>query len=128
MAHRIELIDGSSTDPAVLQRVRGHISPTDSVMVVLDSDHSREHVYNELRCYGPLVTKGQYLIVADTVLGHVDPAQTPTNRSKVCYPGDEPLSAVRDYLRETDRFQEDEAINGKLIFASSPGGYLKCVG
>jgi cephalosporin hydroxylase len=127
MAHRIELIQGSSTDPAVLAQVRGLISPTDQVMVVLDSDHSRVHVLAELMAYGPMVTPGQYIVVADTALGRLQPDQTPTKRSKIWKPGDEPLAAVNDYLKETNRFEPDAAINGKLIFASSPGGYLKCI-
>jgi cephalosporin hydroxylase len=127
MAHRIELVQGSSTDPAVLAQVRKLIAPTDQVMVVLDSDHSRAHVLAELMAYGPMVTPGQYMVVADTALGRLQPDQTPTKRSKIWNPGDEPLAAVNDYLKETDRFEPDAAINGKLIFASSPGGYLKCI-
>lgn len=127
MAHRIEMIEGSSTDPAIADKVRGMIAPEDRVMVVLDSDHSRSHVLDELRIYGPMVSPGQYMVVADTALGRIRPDQTPTKRSKIWRPGDEPLAAVNDYLKETDRFQADAAVNGKLIFASSPGGYLKCL-
>ena len=96
-------------------------------MVVLDSDHSREHVLAELRAYGPLVTKGCYMIVADTVIGHVDEDRTPKKRSKIWFKGDEPLSATMDYLAETDRFEVDPVINGKLVLSSSPGGYLQCI-
>jgi cephalosporin hydroxylase len=95
-------------------------------MVVLDSDHSRDHVLAELRSYGPLVTPGCYLVVADTALGYLDDVRTPQKRSKVLPKGDEPLAALNTYLSETDRFEPDRAINGKLIFASSPGGYLRC--
>jgi len=95
-------------------------------MVVLDSDHRRDYVLRELRSYGPLVTEGCYLVVADTVLGHLDPDQTPRNRSKVCFRGNEPLSALQTYLKETDRFEIDPVINGKLILSSSPGGYVRC--
>ena len=66
MAHRIEMIEGSSTDPAIADKVRGMIAPEDRVMVVLDSDHSRSHVLDELRIYGPMVSPGQYMVVADT--------------------------------------------------------------
>jgi len=95
-------------------------------MVVLDSDHSREHVLAELRSYAPMVTKDCYLVVADTLLGHLDADQTPRNRSKLWLKGNEPLSALRTFLDETDRFEVDPVINGKLILASSPGGYLRC--
>jgi cephalosporin hydroxylase len=96
-------------------------------MVILDSDHGRDHVLAELRAYAPLVSPGQYLIVADTVLGYFTAEQTPTKRSKVRLPQDEPLSALRTYLSETDRFEIDQVTNGKLVLGSSPSGFLKCV-
>jgi cephalosporin hydroxylase len=126
MSKRVVLIEGPSTDPAIVAQVRNEIPRGASVMVVLDSDHSRAHVLDELRHYGPLVTVGCYLVVADTRLGHMKEAQIPQKRSKVWLKGDEPLSALDDYLRETDRFEIDPVINGKLILASSPGGYLRC--
>jgi len=126
MARRIRLIEGSSIAPATVGRVRCEITPGASVMVVLDSDHSYEHVLAELRAYAPLVTRGQYLVVADTLLGRLRHEQVPTRRAKVLHKGNEPLAAVEAYLRETERFEADPAINGKLIFASSPGGYLRC--
>ncbi|MBY5818280.1 cephalosporin hydroxylase family protein [Rhizobium leguminosarum] len=123
----ITLIEGPSTTAETLAKVKAEIPAGASVMVVLDSDHSRDHVLDELRCYGPLVTEGQYMVVADTLLGRGDMSQTPTKRSKIWYPGDEPYAALNAYLKETDRFETDEALNGKLVLSSSPGGYLKCV-
>ena len=125
MSKRVVLIDGSSTDQRVVEKVRRQLPAGSSVMVVLDFDHSRDHVLAELRAYGPLVTPDCYLVVADTLLGHLKPAQTPHNRSKLWLKGNEPLSALEAYLRETDRFEIDPIINGKLILASSPGGYLR---
>jgi cephalosporin hydroxylase len=127
MAKRISLIQGSSIDPTIVNRVRAEISAQSSVMVVLDSDHSRDHVLAELRSYGPLVTAGQYLVVADTLVGFLDEKHVLKERSKLWYKGDEPLAAVQTYLGETNRFEVDPVINGKLILSSSPGGYLKCV-
>jgi cephalosporin hydroxylase len=126
MAKRVILIEGSSTDPTVVAKLCNQIPDGASVMVVLDSDHGREHVLAELRCFGPMVTPGCYLVVADTLLGRLKPEQTPRNRSKLWQKGNEPLSAVAAYLEETDRFEVDPEINGKLILASSPGGYLRC--
>ncbi len=126
MAKRISLIQGASTDSTVVDLVRAQMPAQSSVMVVLDSDHSRDHVLAELRSYGPLVTRGQYLVVADTLVGFLDEKHA-LDRSKVWYKGDEPLTAVNTYLTETDRFEVDPEINGKLVFSSSPGGYLKCV-
>jgi cephalosporin hydroxylase len=127
MADGVVLIEGSSVAEDTLGRVKAEIGPDDRVMVVLDSDHSRDHVLAELRAYGPLVTQGCYLVVADTAAGYLTREQTPRRRSKVWLQGDEPLSAARDYLAECDRFEVDPAINGKLVMSSSPNGYLKCV-
>jgi cephalosporin hydroxylase len=126
MAKRVLLIEGSSTDAAVVAKVQAAIPEGASVMAVLDSDHGRDHVLGELRSYGAMVTAGCYLVVADTMLGRLDPAETPRNRSKLWLKGDEPLSALKSYLAETDRFEVDPVVNGKLILASSPGGYLRC--
>src|SRR5215475_1141413 len=77
MAKRVHLIEGSSTDPAIVAKVRAAIPEGASVMAVLDSDHGRDHVLAELRSYAPMVTKDCYLVVADTLLGHLDADQTP---------------------------------------------------
>jgi len=127
MASRILLIEGSSVASETVARVKSEIPEGAKVMVVLDSDHSRDHVLKELRSYGPLVTKGQYLIVADTLLGRLKPNQTPKNQASVWLPGNEPLAGLNIYLQETNRFEPDDEINGKMIMSSSPGGYLKCV-
>lgn len=127
MSDGIILIEGSSVADDVLDQVKAHIGPDDRVMVVLDSDHSRSHVLAELRAYGPLVTENCYMVVADTASGFLSEDQAPKRRSKIWYQGDEPLSAARDYMAETDRFEVDPAVNGKLVMASSPQGYLKCV-
>ncbi|HCL64864.1 MAG TPA: cephalosporin hydroxylase [Rhizobium sp.] len=127
MASRIEMIEGPSTSTETMDRVRAAIPTGASVMVVLDSDHSRDHVLDELRHYAPLVTEGQYMVVADTLLGRCEPSQVPTKRSQVLLPGDEPLAALHAYLKETTRFELDEVINGKLVLSSSPGGYVRCV-
>jgi len=126
MSKRVVLIEGSSTHATTFAKVKAEIPIGASVMVVLDSDHSREHVLAELRGYGPLVTEGCYLVVADTLLGHFEREHTPRNRSNVWFKGNEPLSALQAYLLETDRFEVDPILNGKLIFSSSPGGYLRC--
>lgn len=126
LSKRCVLIQGSSVGDDTLAAVRKAIAPGASVMVVLDSDHSRAHVLAELRAYAPLVTKGCYLVVADTLLGHLDETQAPTNRSQMLSKGDEPLAALHDYLAETDRFEVDPVINGKLVMSSSPGGYVLC--
>ncbi|NEK14696.1 cephalosporin hydroxylase family protein [Rhizobium leguminosarum] len=126
MSNRIKMIQGGSVDDDVLAAVKAEIPPGARVMVVLDSDHSYEHVLAECRAYGPLVTEGCYLVVADTLIGHLTEEQAFTKRSKVWLRGNEPLKAVTDYLAETDRFEVDPVLNGKLVLSSSPGGYCIC--
>ena len=123
MASRIALIEGGSVDDSTLQAVRDLIPEGARVMVVLDSDHSYSHVLAECRAYGSLVTPGCYLVVADTAAGHLTEDQAPKKRSKSWFRGNDPLTAINDYLKENDRFQVDPVINGKLVLASSPGGY-----
>ena len=127
VADRIRIVHGSSTDYAILDEVRALIPENARVMVILDSDHSKSHVLTECRMYGPLVTPGCYLVVADTMLGFVDEDNAPTKRSQFLSKGNEPLAAVMEFLGETTRFAVDEELNGKLLISSSPGGYLRCV-
>jgi len=126
MSKRITLIEGGSVDDNVLAQVRAEIPQGARVMVVLDSDHSRDHVLAECRAYGPMVSPGCYMVVADTVVGHMDKGIAPRKRSHHWFKGNEPLSALNDYLAETDRFEVDKALNGKLVLSSSPGGYIRC--
>jgi cephalosporin hydroxylase len=128
MAKRISLIEGSSIAATTLEKVRANIPDGAHVMVVLDSNHSCDHVLAELRMYAPLVSRAHYLVVADTVLGFLRPEQTPRERSQVWLPGNEPLAALNEFLREDHRFEPDPVMNGKLIVASSPGGYLRRCG
>ena len=127
LSKRIELIEGSSTAVETLAKVRSALPAGAKVMVILDSDHSKQHVLDELRLYAPLVSVGQYLVVADTMLGFLEPTQTPTYTANHWPPGNEPLAAMREYLLETDRFEPDAEMNGKMLFSSSPGGYLRCI-
>jgi cephalosporin hydroxylase len=122
LAGRIHLIEGSSTDPAVAEEVKSAIQGDKNIMVVLDSNHTHEHVLNELRVYAPLVTVGQFLVVADTVVEHI-PAQT--HRPRPWGPGNNPLTALQQYLLEDRGLEADASWNNKLLWTSSPGGYLK---
>ena len=127
MSKRVKLIEGGSADEATVEQVRAAIPENARVMVVLDSDHSRDHVLAECRAYGPMVTPGCYMVVADTLVGHLSVENAPKKRSKIWYQGNEPLSALRDYMAECDRFEVDEVLNGKLVLSSSPGGYVRCI-
>ena len=121
---RVRFVEGSSTAPGTVNLVRELIPDGARVMVVLDSDHTHLHVLDELRLYGPMVTTGQFLVVSDTIVEDI-PAQT--HRPRKWGPGNNPMTALREYLRETDRFELDLWANNKLLMTSSRGGYLRCL-
>ena len=114
---RIHYLVGSSIDDATVAQVRAHITPGESVMVALDSRHSRSHVARELELYGPLVTPDSYLIVEDTYLNG--------------YPvdvhfGPGPMEALRAYLKQHPEFVVDRS-REKFFVTANPSGHLKRV-
>lgn len=124
LSENIYLIEGSSTDKKVLKKVEKLVRNR-KTLVILDSDHSKEHVLNECNQYSRFVKKNGYLVVADTLLGRLNPKQTPKKRSQILFKGNEPLAAVNEFLKNNRRFKKDKSLDGKLIFSSSHGGYLK---
>ena len=104
MARRIAMIEGSATDPAVVAQVTAEVADGDGdgdkVMVILDSNHSREHVLGELRAYAPLVGVGGYLVATDGIMSQVAGAP----RSAPDWPTNNPLCAAQDFVAEDDRF------------------------
>jgi cephalosporin hydroxylase len=124
LSERIELIKGSSVDPETVTRVKTIVGASRKVMVILDSHHAHDHVLSELRHYAPLVGKGHYLVVSDTV---VEYQPKDTNRPRPWGPGNNPKTALDAFLRENDRFEIDRATSDKLLITCIPGGYLRCV-
>ena len=118
----IELIRGSSVDPSIVSHILECLLPEDRVMVLLDSNHTHEHVLAELRHYGPIVTKGQYAIVSDTIVELI-PEQS--HRPRSWGHGNNPMTAMRQYLRETSDYEIDAAIDDRLVISYSPSGYLR---
>jgi cephalosporin hydroxylase len=100
----IALVEGSSVDPAVVGKVKGQIKPGETVMVALDSNHSKEHVLNELRAYAPLVTPGSYVMVADGIMEQVAGAP----RTAPDWRTNNPRAAVHAFLEEDKRFVLEE--------------------
>jgi cephalosporin hydroxylase len=124
MARFIELIEGSSVDPAVIGAVAALARGRGPAMVVLDSHHSHAHVRAELAAYSPLVMRGSYLVVMDTIVERLPKGTFPPERWDV---GDNPMTAVDEFLSATDRFEIDESIERKLLITAAPRGYLRCV-
>jgi len=123
MFKRIAMIEGSSTDEEVVKKVCEFAEEKEQVLVVLDSNHTHEHVLKELECYSPVVTAGSYLVVLDTVIEDMPENSFP---DKPWGKGNNPKTAVWEFLKTNDRFVVDKEIENKLLITVAPDGYLKC--
>ena len=124
LSKRITLIQGSSIDTHVIDQVKEIVNGKQSVMVMLDSNHTHEHVLEELRLYSPMVTRGCYLVVLDTIVEDMTDDSFPDRPWGV---GNNPKTAVREFLRETDRFEVDKELENRLLLTVAPDGYLQCL-
>jgi cephalosporin hydroxylase len=125
MMKRITMFEGGSTDPAIFEQVKAKCEGKKCVMVVLDSLHSHQHVYDELQLYPDLVTLGSYLLLPDTFIELFPKGYYSDTRPWDV--GDNPMTAMRKFLSEDDRFEIDEAIDNKLMITEGIKGYLKRV-
>lgn len=123
MAKRIHLVEGSSIAEETIAKVK-KLAQGKRAVVVLDSNHTHEHVLEELRAYAPLVCEGGYCVVMDTVVEDM-PASLSADRP--WGPGDNPKTAVHAYLKETDNFVIDSDVDAKLLISVAPSGYLRRV-
>lgn len=113
---KVEFVHGSSTDPEIVARIRERVKGK-KVIVVLDSDHARDHVLNELLCYWPMVSPGSYLVTEDTNIDGVPVAPD--------Y-GPGPMAAVHDFLqREEGAHFSQDVTREALVLTFNPGGWLK---
>lgn len=136
LSGRIDMIQGSSTAADVISRVHKIASGYKRILVMLDSNHTHEHVLAELEAYAPLTSKGSYCLVFDTVVEDLPDSVFPDRPWKR---GDNPKTAVREYLRrlKTEKrtatdgaplaFELDAEIETKLLITVAPNGYLKRV-
>ena len=134
MASRIDMIQGSSIDPATIEQVYAAAEGYERVLVILDSNHTHDHVLAELEAYAPLTTIGSYCIVFDTVVEDLPDSLYP---NRPWGKGDNPKTAVWAYLRELEStgrtardgqsltLQQDPAMEAKLLITVAPQGYLK---
>ena len=122
MFKRIELIEGSSVSDETLRQVREIAKDYTKIMVVLDSDHTHDHVKKELELYSDLVAVGSYLIAFDTFIEDMPPGFFPDRAWNV---GNNPKTAVEEFLEKNTAFAVDRSIENKLMVTQAPGGYLK---
>jgi len=124
MSKRVTMIEGSSVDKNVVNQVYEFANNKKQVLVALDSMHTHDHVLKELDLYSPLVTKGSYLVVFDTIIEHMPDHFFP---ARPWGKGNNPKTAVWEFLKQNSRFEIDKEIENKLLITVAPDGYLKCV-
>jgi cephalosporin hydroxylase len=117
----IVTLENDSSDISIIPKLEDLVSRADTVMVILDSDHTKSHVSKELEIFSKYVTPGSYLVVFDTVIAFLD-SQLP---GRTWGPGNGPLDAVNDFLRVNSGFEEDSDISTKLSISCAPHGFLK---
>jgi cephalosporin hydroxylase len=125
MASRIRLIEGSSTDPDVVKQVKTFAEGKKRVLVFLDSNHTHDHVLAELNAYADLVPVGGYIVVFDTFVEDLPDTYVWTDRP--WGKGNNPKTAVWQWLSTNKHFEIDRSIEDKLLITSAPDGFLKRV-
>ncbi len=118
----IHLIEGSSTNLETALKAKQLVNKNDKVMVVLDSNHTHEHVLAELKLYADLVSNGSYLLVLDTVIDDL-----PLDEQRPWGPGANPKTAVRDFMRERSDFINSSEIENRIAITVAPNGYWRRV-
>jgi len=122
MFRRIKMIEGSSIDEQIIQEVEKIVNNHTTVMVFLDSNHTCDHVLEELRLYSPFVSKGSYIVVFD---GIIEEVSEHVSEDRPWGPGNSPLTAIRHFLRSNTDFSVDEEVENKALITAAPSGYLK---
>lgn len=122
MASRIQMIQGSSIDPEIIEQVRQVAQNHERILVSLDSNHTHAHVLAELVAYAPLTSVGSYCVVFDSIVEDMPKEMFP---DRPWGPGDNPKTAVWEYLRGNTEFEIDKKIQNKLLITVAPDGYLK---
>lgn len=118
----IHLIEGSSTDLQIVDQVKRIAADKNKVMVLLDSNHTHAHVFEELKAYAPLVSPGSYCVVYDTVIDDMPKGYFEDRPWDV---GNNPKTAVAAFLQANPDFEIDESYDNKLLISVAPSGYLK---
>lgn len=119
---KMELIEGSSVHPPIVESVQSMAEKAARVLVALDSNHTHDHVLQELISYANLVSVGSYCIVLDTAVEYLPAGSFPDRPWEV---GNNPMSAAMEWLKENPNFEADRYIDEKLVISTAPQGYLK---
>lgn len=124
MASRIQMIQGSSIAPEVIEQVKQVAKGYKSILVCLDSNHTHDHVLAELKAYGQLTSLDSYCVVFDSIIEDMPAEMFP---DRPWGPGNNPKTALWEYLKTHPEFEIDKSIQHKLLITVAPDGYLKRV-
>ncbi|SOC16724.1 cephalosporin hydroxylase family protein [Thalassospira xiamenensis] len=122
LAAYIEMLEGSSIDPEMVKKVCSIAENHQKILVFLDSNHTHEHVLAELKAYAPLVSTDSYCVVFDTI---VEDLPKGGFSDRPWGPGDNPKTAVWEYIKSNPNFEIDTTLENKLLLTVAPDGYLK---
>jgi cephalosporin hydroxylase len=125
MNKRIQMIEASSIEESTALEVAAIAKTKKKVLVCLDSNHTHDHVLEELKFYAPLTSVGSYCVVFDTIVEDLPADYMPGGRP--WNPGNNPKTAVFEFLKDNDNFEIDKSIDNKLLISVAPDGYLKRV-
>ena len=124
LSRRITMLQGSSIAPEIIEQVKAKAVGRQRVLVCLDSNHTHDHVLAELDAYAPLTSVGSYCVVFDTIVEEMPADMFP---DRPWGPGNNPKTAVLEYLKTHSEFQIDKQVDHKLLISVAPDGYLKRV-
>ena len=122
LSKKITMFEGSSLDKVMIDKVYNFAKKGKKILVCLDSNHTHEHVLNELKVYAPLVSVGSYCVVFDTI---VEDMPKGTFKNRPWDKGNNPKTALKEYLKKHPEFEIDNSIHDKLLITVAPDGYLK---
>lgn len=123
MFKRIKMIEGDSTSESIANQVYDIAKSKKTILVCLDSNHTHDHVLKELKLYANLTSVGSYCVVFDTIVEDLPNDYMPGGRP--WNPGNNPKTAVFEFLNTNDNFEIDKSIDNKLLISVAPDGYLK---
>ena len=124
MFKRITMLQGSSISPEIIAQVKEFAKGKEKILVILDSNHTHDHVLEEIKLYSHFVSVGSYLMVFDTI---VEDLPDDLNFNRPWKVGHNPKTAVFEFIKDSTDFVIDPNIDNKLLITVSPSGFLKRV-
>ena len=120
----IDLVEGSSVDLGVMNKVKESIAADQKIMLILDSHHTYQHVIEELNLWSPMIKSGGYILVCDTIVETID---SPEDRVRDWGKGNNPMTALDEFLENNSRFVMDQRFNDKALVSFHPHGVLRAI-